>query len=225
MFDIQTLIWYLLCIPAALISLTVHEFAHGYAAYKLGDPTARALGRLTLNPLAHLDPIGTVCMVLFRFGWAKPVPVNPRLFRNPRNGMAITAAAGPLSNLILAVISALLALLTGKLTVAIYPFIVENAFLVNFMFYLQVFFGVLHTLNLTLCVFNLIPLPPLDGSRILYIFLPPKYYFGVMKYERTIRLVLLIALALGTFTGYIHAAVELLSNAIYGLWTLIPFFA
>ena len=225
MFNIENLIWYLLCIPASLISLTVHEFAHGYAAYKLGDPTAKAYGRLTLNPLAHLDPIGTVCMVLFRFGWAKPVPVNPRYFRNPRNGMAITAAAGPISNLILAVLSALFVLLTGELTSVLYPYIGGNAFLVNFMLYLQFFFQVLHILNLTLCVFNLIPLPPLDGSRILYVFLPDKYYFGVMKYERTIRLVLLIALALGAFTGIVGTFTDILSNLIYKLWLLIPFFA
>lgn len=225
MFSTDQLIWYLLCIPAALISLTVHEYFHGYAAYKLGDPTAHALGRLSLNPLAHLDPIGTLCMVLFHFGWAKPVPVNPRHFRDPRKGMAITAAAGPLSNLLLAVFSALLFLLTGKLAVALLPYISENAFLLNFFIYFQLFFQVLHTLNLTLCVFNLIPLPPLDGSRILYVFLPPKYYFGVMKYERTIRLVLLIALALGAFTGFIGTVTDLLSDLIFRLWTLIPFFA
>lgn len=225
MFSTENLIWYLLCIPAALISLTVHEYCHGYAAYKLGDPTARALGRLSLNPVAHLDPIGTLCMVLFHFGWAKPVPVNPRYFRDPRKGMAITAAAGPLSNLLLAVFAALFCLLTGKLTVALFPYIEGNAFLLNFFVYLQLFFSVLHTLNLTLCVFNLIPLPPLDGSRILYVFLPPKYYFGVMKYERTIRLVLLIALALGAFTGIIGTVTDFLSALIFRLWTLIPFFA
>lgn len=224
MFSTDQLIWYLLCIPAALISLTVHEYFHGYAAYKLGDPTAHALGRLSLNPLAHLDPIGTLCMVLFHFGWAKPVPVNPRHFRDPRKGMAITAAAGPLSNLLLAVLSALLVLLTGKLANVLPP-TVGTDFLNNFFYYLCEFFWVLHLLNLALCVFNLIPLPPLDGSRILYVFLPPKYYFGVMKYERTIRLVLLIALALGAFTGFIGTVTDLLSDLIFRLWTLIPFFA
>ena len=98
----------LLSIPAALIALTVHEYCHGYVAYRLGDPTARSLGRLSLNPLKHLDPIGTLFMILFGFGYAKPVPINPRYFKDPRKGMALTAAAGPLSNLLLAFLGALL---------------------------------------------------------------------------------------------------------------------
>lgn len=226
MFSTENLIWYLLCIPAALISLTVHECAHGYAAYKLGDPTARALGRLTLNPLAHLDPIGTLCMVLFHFGWAKPVPVNPRYFRNPRNGMAITAAAGPLSNLILAVISALLALLIGKLTAVLYPYIVENAFLVNFMLYLQFFFQVLHTLNLTLCVFNLIPLPPLDGSRILSYFLSPRANYALYKYSNYYPIILIAVFWLLSRLGISPLAFlsNFLSELMIRLFCLLPIF-
>ena len=102
------LIEILLAIPAALIALCVHEYAHGYVAYRLGDPTARSLGRLSLNPLRHLDPIGTLFMLIFHFGWAKPVPINPRYFKDPRKGMALTAAAGPISNILLAFCFALL---------------------------------------------------------------------------------------------------------------------
>ena len=222
--NIATLIQYLLCIPAALISLSVHEYCHGYAAYRMGDPTARSLGRLTLNPLSHLDPIGTVCMVFFGFGWAKPVPINPRYFRDPRKGMALTAAAGPLSNLILAILGALLYLLTVLLAKAVFPLIASDIAYYFFEF-LGIFFLVFHTLNLSLFVFNLIPLPPLDGSRILYAFLPPRLYFGMMKYERAIHMALLIALAFGAFTGLIESFVSLLSSLIFKLLTLIPFFA
>ena len=112
----ETVVYYLLSAIAALIALTVHEYCHGYAAYKLGDDTAKNFGRLTLNPLKHIDPYGAICMVLFHIGWAKPVPVNARNFKNPKKDFAITAAAGPLSNLILGFFSALLYLVV--LTVA-----------------------------------------------------------------------------------------------------------
>ena len=104
----KDLLYYLLSAIAALISLTIHEYSHGYAAYKLGDPTAKALGRLSLNPIKHLDPVGAVCMLIFHFGWAKPVPINMRNFKNPRRDFAITALAGPLANLVMAFISAFL---------------------------------------------------------------------------------------------------------------------
>ncbi len=220
--DLQNIVNYLLLIPAALIALSVHEFAHGYIAYRLGDPTARSLGRLTLNPAKHLDPIGTVCMVLFRFGWAKPVPINPRYFKDPRKGMALTAAAGPIANLLLAIIGALLfklsALLGGTVISAL-----PNEMVIYFFFYLTQFFLLFHYLNLSLCVFNLIPLPPLDGSRIFYVFLPPKWYFGVMKHERTIQIVLLIALWLGAFSGALEAIVGWLSSLIFLLFSFLPF--
>ena len=218
----EEIISYLLTIPAALIALSVHEFAHAYAAYRLGDPTARSLGRMTINPAKHLDPLGTVCMVLFRFGWAKPVPINPRYFKDPRKGMALSCAAGPLSNLILAVLGALLFKLTLLLGNSVLPSF-PNEIVYNFFFYLSQFFLLFHYLNLSLCIFNLIPLPPLDGSRILYVFLPPKWYFGVMKYERTIHIILLVALALGAFTGILSHAIEWLSSLIFAIFAFIPF--
>ena len=220
----EQFITYLLCIPAALIALSVHEYCHGYAAYRLGDPTARSLGRLTLNPLKHIDPLGALCMILFQFGWAKPVPINPRYFRDPRKGMAITAAAGPLSNLILAFLGALLYLLAERAAEAI---ILPGTpdFLFYFFFYLSYFFLLFHLLNLSLFVFNLIPLPPLDGSRILYVFLPTRIYFGVMKYERIIQICLLICLWVGAFTGLLSDAINLLSSFIFRCFAWIPFFA
>ena len=210
----------LLCIPATLIALTVHEYSHGYVAYRLGDPTARSLGRLSLNPLKHLDPIGSILMIICGFGWAKPVPINPRYFKNPRNGMAITAAAGPISNLLLAFLAAILFRLSGN--AMFYAFSAgAPAFLQTFLGLLVSFFGVFHILNLSLCVFNMIPLPPLDGSRIFYVFLPPRLYFRIMKYERTIQIILLIALWLGAFTNVISTFVGWLSGGMLWLVNLI----
>ncbi len=215
------LIEILLCVPAALIALSVHEYAHGYAAYRLGDPTAKALGRLTLNPLRHLDPVGTVFMILFRFGWAKPVPINARYFKDPRKGMALTAAAGPASNFLMALLAAVLYKLTILLGNAALSHW-QSDIVFFFFTYLALFFWIFHVMNLGLGVFNLLPLPPLDGSRIFYIFLPLKWYFGVMKYERQIQIVLLIALALGAFSGALSWIVGLLSDLMFLLISFIP---
>ncbi len=218
MFDLVEI---LLCVPAALIALSVHEYAHGYVAYRLGDPTAKALGRLTLNPLHHLDPVGTLFMVLFRFGWARPVPINARYFKDPRKGMAMTAAAGPASNFLTAILAAVLYKLTALLGNAVLA--AHQSDIVFFFFsYLVLFFWIFHIMNLGLGVFNLIPLPPLDGSRIFYIFLPSRWYFGVMKYERQIQIGLLIALALGAFSGILSQIVNFLSDLMFALISFIP---
>lgn len=214
----SVLIRLLITIPIVLISLTVHEFSHGYASYLLGDNTARNYGRLTLNPLKHLDPIGTLCMLLFGFGWAKPCPVNPRYYKHPRSGMAITAAAGPLSNIILAFLNLIFMNLVGIIPVSGEGFgttIVSVAYL---------FFYLMAIMNLYLAVFNLIPIPPLDGSRIVYIFLPTKIYFGIMKYERYIQIALLVLLYLGVFNGTIGWVADKIFYGMNWLITRIPIF-
>ena len=188
--DKNALVSLLLSIPVILFSLSFHEAAHGYIAYKMGDPTARNMGRLTLNPLKHLDPIGAICMLIFGYGWAKPVPISTRNFDNPRKGMALTAIAGPISNLILGVISSILYVIAGIVYFKAAGNVSENVLLVLdivwVLFYISAF------LNFALMAFNLIPVPPFDGSRFFYYFLPQKWYFGVMKYERTIMIVVLV---------------------------------
>ena len=214
-FDIITT---LLSIPAILIALTVHEYAHGYAAYKLGDPTARSLGRLSLNPLHHLDPIGALCMLFFHFGWAKPVPINARYFKKPRRDMAITAICGPLSNFILAFIGAFLyiALLVGFN--AILSHATVSPFTYRLLEYTLVFFYYFHFINLTLGLFNCLPIPPLDGSRFALLLLPPKAYFRLMRYEQYIAIALILLLFLGTFNGLLTGAAEWISEGMLSLF-------
>ncbi|MBQ8403895.1 MAG: site-2 protease family protein [Clostridia bacterium] len=218
--DTEYLIRLLLMIPVSLLSLSVHESAHGYVSYKLGDPTARNLGRITLNPLKHFDPIGALCMLFFRVGWAKPVPVNARYYKNPRKGMALTAAAGPLSNLLLAVIG----VLCGELTnlVAFKLQFTGAAYNVGYIIWL--FFYLLAWSNISLAIFNLLPVPPFDGSRILYVFLPPKYYFGIMKYERIIMIVVLALFVFDFFDAPLAFLTEGVYNGIVWLVELIPIF-
>ena len=179
----------LLSLPVVLMALSVHESAHGYAAYKLGDPTAHSLGRITLNPIKHFDLFGFLSMMVFHIGWAKPVPINSRYFKKPRRDFAIVGAAGPLSNICLAVIHLLLLRLV--------MFFVSNAYLNHTLptdIWLTVLSLVVYILyvgiamNIILAIFNLIPIPPFDGSRIFYAFLPQKWYFGVMRYEQYIMI-------------------------------------
>ena len=212
MFNINAsdIVMWLLSLPIVLLALSVHEASHGFMAYKLGDQTARNFGRLTLNPIKHIDPIGFVCMVLFHFGWAKPVPVNSRYLKKPRRDMALTAAAGPISNVLLSLIFA--AILRFEI------FLFKEYFLsgileptLGFKIFTIVtymtFIGVL--LNISLAIFNLIPIPPFDGSRIAYTFLPVNLYFKVMKYERFIMLGIL---ALMFFTPVFDVAVSPVIN-------------
>lgn len=183
---------------AALVALTIHEFAHGYTAYKLGDDTAKLHGRLSLNPIKHLDLYGVLCMMLFHFGWAKPVPIDPRNFKNPRRGFALTALAGPAINLIIAFFTSFLYLL------CLTTFRETNvAFINNLEVNTLLFLFYSFSINIGLGVFNLIPLPPFDGSRILNVVLPDRLYFKIMRYERRIYWGVIAWLLLG---HYVYSA-------------------
>ena len=181
----ETIYWILFAVPTILIASTVHEYAHGWAAFKLGDPTAKAAGRLTLNPLKHIDPIGAISMVLFRFGWSKPVPINEYNFEKRELGTALTALAGPVSNM-------LLALLGGLLNWIIRP---------NGILYVILFVFV--SINISLAVFNLLPIPPLDGHKIVRALLPKKirYYWEQLE-KFSIFIILLFILPISPLSAW-----------------------
>ena len=174
--------------PPLLFALTFHEFAHGFVAYRLGDPTARDAGRLTLNPLKHLDPLGTIAFFFIKFGWAKPVPVNPGYFQNPKKDMLWVALAGPATNLGLAVVSAILTKGIWMLATILPYSSATEAILVplNSMLIASVW------INLVLCIFNFLPIPPLDGSRILMGLLPNNLALSYMRIERFGFLIIIV---------------------------------
>lgn len=180
-------------------TLPVHEFAHAWAAVKLGDETPKNQGRLTLNPLAHLSLLGSLMILVAGFGYAKPVPVNTRNLKNPKKDFALISLAGPASNLIMAAIFFLLTNITFRF--------LSPSLLSQVIYY---FFYFAATINVNLAVFNLLPIPPLDGSRLWGLVLPDKYYYTVLQYERYIMLALLFLL----FTGALTAPLSWLSNLI-----------
>lgn len=187
------------CLVVIFLTLPIHEFAHGFTAVKLGDDTPRWQGRLTLNPFAHIDYMGAAAILVFGFGWAKPVQVNSRNFRNPKVGMAITAFAGPLSNIIMAFIFALL----SNLVVLFLSETVISSYVVLFCCFVA-------KINISLAVFNLLPIPPLDGSKILAIFLPNRIYYTLMRYERYVYFILIALL----FTNVLDVPLSLATNGI-----------
>lgn len=181
-------------IPALLIAITFHEVAHGWVAYKLGDRTAKNMGRLTLNPIPHIDPLGAIMLLVARFGWAKPVPVNPLFFRGDRRrGMVLVSLAGPLTNFVLALVAAFL---WASFSLWL-PLNRVAAYFVELMWMLLIY-------NVFLGVFNLVPIPPLDGSKILANLLPPRYsgfFFQLEQYGFFILIILL-------FTGILPQLLE-----------------
>jgi len=223
------LILLIYAIPVILISLSFHEMAHAFVSYRLGDPTAKSMGRLSMNPLKHLDPVGTLMLVVsifsgFGFGWAKPVPIDPSYYKNYKRGTAMVSLAGPLSNLLLAFIfsfpMALIAVKNGLTREVIY----DSSYMIygtNFTFE-SILFNIsrlFYLINIGLAVFNIVPIPPLDGSKILAVILPSKSYFSLMRYERYIGLVLL---ALMVFKpGILSAVMWPFRRAVEWLFSLI----
>ncbi len=221
-FQISDLIIHILSAVAVIfITMPIHEWAHGFIATKLGDPTPRYQGRLTLNPFAHIDYIGALFILLFGVGWARAVEVNPRNFRNPKVGMAITALAGPAANIITATVSMLfvnLVVMLGGLVVTFDTIYYDQIIWV----YLYWFFAYIAEINVYLAVFNMIPIPPFDGSRILFSVLPDKYYWRAMQHERLLMVILLVIIA----SGVLSAPLNMASNAVYSFIenvTALPF--
>ena len=207
---LENLTDYIYIVVAALFAIILHEIAHGLVSTWLGDPTPKRQGRLSLNPLKHLDPIGTLCLIFFLVGWAKPVVVNPDYYKNKKRGMALVALAGPLMNFLLAIFSIIIMAIFVKVNAYSNVLII----IYNFLLYFSV-------INLGLGLFNLIPIPPLDGSRILGAFLKDDTYEQYMKYERYGFIIIAILLALsslrGNGTSFISELVDIIFNFIFRL--------
>ncbi|MDP4109182.1 MAG: site-2 protease family protein [Bacillota bacterium] len=210
LFGRMNLIDLLYNIPAVLICITVHEFSHGYVAYRLGDPTARESGRLSLNPLRHIDPVGFICLILFRFGWAKPVPVSFGYLKNPKRDMAVIAAAGPVSNTLLAFL--LIAVSTALL-----------AFFPNFygLYTFCQFLYITAIISVGLAVFNLIPVHPLDGSRIFLPLLSKKSQAFLFNNSQTIQIIMVLLLVFGLFSGPISFVTNIILRGIVFLVNVV----
>ena len=215
MFNQSQFLSFIMSIPAVLFAITVHECAHGWAAYLMGDSTARYSGRLSLNPLRHMDPIGALCMLFFRFGWAKPVPVNSGYFKNRRLGIVTVSLAGPLSNFIVGLLSCILFYLVSFLTKG------ES---VIARFALAILIQSVY-MNVGLMIFNLIPIPPLDGSKILLEFLPYRWQYEIYRYERYFGLILILLVYAGSMTpilsffqSYVLMFYEFISSLILNLF-------
>ncbi len=202
--DFSAILYALTRVAAVLLCLSVHETAHGFAAWVLGDPTARGRQRLSLNPLKHIDWFGLAAMLLVGFGWAKPVPVDPNQMKHPKSGMAFTALAGPVSNLLLSVLlffAAGLVYRHGPTTIfPLFSFLVMTA-----------------TLSIGLGLFNLIPIPPLDGGKVLFALLPEHLYWKLLRYERYGILLVYALVFFGALDGFLNTAIATVVSFIFGL--------
>lgn len=198
----ETILKYGVRILIIFMILPIHEFAHAYAAKKFGDSTAENMGRLTLNPISHIDIFGAICLVLTGFGWAKPVPVNPNRFKNYKLGSVITALAGPLSNVIVGYI--------GLVVLKIIMFSVASQLTTTWI-YVNIILSNFIIINLSLAVFNLLPIPPLDGSRILTTFIPLKYQWKIQDYQMYISIAFIVII----FSGILDTPLYFLMNLLY----------
>ena len=198
---LSVLVEVLATVAIIILILPFHEFAHGWAAYKLGDPTAKYAGRLTFNPLASVEPMGAAALLLFGFGWAKPVPVDSRYFRNPRRDMALVALAGPAANLLASFVGSLLFYLV--LALAPYNTVVH---------YILVFLDYYAFINAVLAVFNLVPIPPLDGSKILASFLSDRARYTFYQYQNILSTIGIVLLASSALDG----PIAMVQNVVYG---------
>lgn len=206
-YDLTSLLLYFLAaLITVFLAMPIHEWAHAFTAVKLGDPTPKYHGRLKLSPFAHIDWVGALLIMLFGFGYAKPVPVNNRNFKNPKAGMALTALAGPVSNILLAFVCYVL--------LKVLP--VSSAIFV----YVAIFLQFVITINISLATFNLIPIPPLDGSRLLAAFLPDRTYYKLMQYERYFLLLMVLLL----FSGFLDLPLSYIRAGIYRLFEWLTFF-
>jgi Zn-dependent protease len=207
MSDLINLIIY--AAPATIITMTLHEFAHSFVSYKLGDNTPKETGRLSLNPLKHIDLLGALCLAIFHFGWAKPVQVNPNAYKNPKQGMALTALAGPLMNFIITFLA-----MFGMGIIAKTGNYYTTGAIGNYLYILFYYIAILST---GLGIFNLIPFPPLDGSKIIGAILPERIYFGYMKYERYGMIVLFILLFLNVLDTPLEWLNDTIINAMFSI--------
>ena len=196
----------LLAVIPALICITLHELSHGFVAYKLGDNTAKSMGRLTLNPIKHIDIFGLIMMVVLKFGWAKPVPVNMRNFKNPKRDMAITALAGPLSNVLICCV-----------VLFIYGLVYLPCNLAGTEFAGSLLYAVYITayLSIALAIFNIIPIPPLDGSKVLFSLMSDESYMKLMRYERYGMLLLLVLIVTDVLGNPLYAVTEFVFDKLF----------
>jgi len=205
--------------PAVLVAIVFHEVAHGYVAYLCGDDTAKRAGRLTLNPLKHLDPIGTIMLILFKFGWAKPVPVNFYNFRHPRRDIILVSLAGPLTNFILAVILSFFYFRFGfyKYSTLFTFYSIKSSPIVM---YLSDVIGYSILINLVLLIFNLIPIPPLDGSKVFMVLIPERYRMSYAYLERYGVIILLILILTGVIGHILNPGLRFFINLLARIATI-----